>query len=74
MAGVKIVNHEDMKSAPTGWYWAFFPGKWIFWNEEVQGFLNDEKWRGLEYRVSNTYLGVWDADEYVKTLENKIER
>ena len=50
----------DMASMPRGWYWAAFPGSWVFYAPERNAVLSidsgNARWHEL---MSLTYWGPW---------------
>ena len=53
---------ENMRCRPKGWYWAAFPGAWVFYDPELNQVLGishgDTAWHDLH---SRRYWGPWSG-------------
>lgn len=53
------INLTEMPDQPAGWYWAAFPGSWVWYDPEngmISITMGDTKWHQLQ---SQRYFGPW---------------
>jgi len=66
---MRWITIAEMKDQPTGWYWAAFPGAWIFYRPDcgvLSIMASDLQWHDLG---SQRYFGPWQPPAAELPLE-----